>query len=294
MEFGVLVPNWSPYDQDTMVRVGLEAENLGFGHLFYTDHLMNPHAESDNFPELTVEAWSLISYVGAKTSHIRIGPGVSPVGLRAPALLAKQIATVDNLVDGRLDVGLGTGWAPGSFGLMGRELGSAKERLGRFKEGIELMRNLWLNDVVDFEGEYFTARAAVVGPKPAQKPYPPLYMGGVGSKMLDITAEFGNGWIPWHRPLDEYRDCWERIRTMARARGREEEITAGSVVMVVEDSLRDVAMDMGQGAPPNLTVSRVEETVAAYEEAGCQLFVFFLFPAENVIETMRSIARRIL
>jgi alkanesulfonate monooxygenase SsuD/methylene tetrahydromethanopterin reductase-like flavin-dependent oxidoreductase (luciferase family) len=294
MEYGVLVPNWAPFDQDTMIRVGLEAEELGFSHLLYTDHLMNPHTISDGFPDLTVEAWSLISYIGAKTSRIRIGPGISPLALRAPALLAKQIATVDNLLDGRLDVGLGTGWAPGSFGLMGRELGSAKERLGRFSEGLELMRRLWLDDVVEFDGEYYKAHSATVAPKPLQHPYPPLYMGGIGLRMLELTAKFGNGWIPWHRPVDEYRENWERIQTMARSFGRADEVAAGSAVMVVADKLRDVVMDMGQGAPPNLIVSNVEEVVASYEQAGCRLFIFFLFPAEGAVGTMREIARRVL
>ena len=294
MEYGVLVPNWAPFDQETMVLVGREAEDLGFGHLLYTDHLMNPHTVSDGFPDLTVEAWSLISYVGAKTSRIRIGPGISPLALREPALLAKQIATVDNLLEGRLDVGVGTGWSQGSFGLMGRELGSAKERLGRFSESLDLMRQLWIDGVVNFDGEYYRSHSATVAPKPIQKPYPPLFMGGIGAKMLEITARIGDGWIPWHRPVEEYRENLRRIRTMARAFGREDEIVAGSAVMVVNDKLRDVPMDMGQGAPPNSIVSNVEETVGAYEDAGCELFLFFLFPSEGIVETMRAISQRIL
>src|ERR1700691_1354228 len=138
-----MVPNWAPLDQELMIQIGLEADALGYDYLFYTDHLMNPHVESDGFPDLTVEAWSLVSYMGARTSRIRIGTGVSPIGLRSPAMLAKQVATVDNLIDGRLDLGVGTGWAPGSFGLLGKELGSPKERLERFGEGVELMRQLW-------------------------------------------------------------------------------------------------------------------------------------------------------
>ena len=294
MKFGVLVPNWAPFGQDTMIRTGLEAESLGFDHLLYTDHLMNPHAESDNLPDTTVEAWSLISYMGALTSRIRIGAGVSSVGLRSPALLAKQVATVDNLIGGRLDLGLGTGWAPGSFGLLGEELGSPTERLDRFGEGVSLMRRLWLEEKVNFEGKYFTAHDAVVAPKPLQQPYPPLLLGGFGPRMLEYTAQFGDGWIPWHRPVDKYASCLKVIRSASKEFGRVTPVTAGTVVMVVPDHLGDVAMDMGQGPPPNLIVSRVSETVAAYEEAGCELFIFFLFPADGAIDTLRDIARRVI
>jgi probable F420-dependent oxidoreductase len=294
VKFGVLVPNWAPFDQDSMIEVGLAAESLGFDHLLYTDHLMNPHAQSDNLPEMTVEAWSLISYVGARTSRIRIGAGVSSVGLRSPAMLAKQIATVDNLLAGRLDVGLGTGWAPGSFGLLGKEIGTSKERLARFGEGVELMRRLWLENRVNFVGDYYNAHDAVVAPKPFQRPYPPLLIGGVGPRMLEFTARFGDGWIPWHRPVDHYAACLETIRTTSQELGRGGAVTPGTVVMVVPDHLRDVPMDMGQGPPPNLIVSEVRETVAAYKAVGCELFIFFLFPAEGVIETMNDIAQRLL
>ena len=277
-----------------MIRAGLAAESLGFDHLLYTDHLTNPHAKSDNLPDTTVEAWSLISYMGARTSRIRIGAGVSSVGLRSPALLAKQAATVDNLIGGRLDLGLGTGWAPGSFGLLGQELGSPSVRLDRFAEGVSLMRRLWLEEAVDFHGQYYTAHDAVVAPKPLQSPYPPLLLGGFGPRMLEYTAQFGDAWIPWHRPVDSYASCLTVIRSASQAHGRLTPVTAGTVVMVVPDRLGDVAMDMGQGPPPNLVVSQVEETVAAYEEVGCELFIFFLFPADGALDTLRDLAARVI
>jgi probable F420-dependent oxidoreductase len=293
MKFGVMVPNWAPLNQELMIQIGLEAEALGFDHLFYTDHLMNPHVESDGFPDLTVEAWSLVSYMGARTTRIRIGTGVSPIGLRSPAMLAKQVATVDNLLDGRLDLGLGTGWAPGSFGLLGMELGSPKERLERFGEGVDLMRQLWTQDVVNFEGKYFVARDAVVAPKPKQSPYPPLFIGGYGPRMLEYTAQFGDGWIPWHRNVDQYVTCLEQIRRGESELNRLNPVVAGSVMLVVPDHLRDVPMDMGQGDPPNLVLSEIEDSVAAYERAGCELFVAFMFPADDALETLGRIAQRV-
>src|SRR5574337_1364249 len=108
MRFGLLVPNWAPYDQQRMIDVALEAEQLGFEHVFYTDHLMNPYGPRMNLPERTVEVWSLIAHLVGRTSRLRFGTAVTPISLRHPALLAKVVATVDNLSNGRITIGVGT------------------------------------------------------------------------------------------------------------------------------------------------------------------------------------------
>lgn len=294
MKFGLLVPNWAPFDQTSMLEVGLEAEALGFDHVFYTDHLMNPHTASDNLPDTTVETLTFLGFLGARTESIRIGVGVAPMALRAPALLAKQMATLDNLVGGRLDVGLGTGWAPESFGLLGRPLPGTPERIGRLREGVEVMLRLWHEDYVDFQGTYYSVNHGLIAPKPVQQPHPPLLFGGFGQSMLSLTATFGDGWIPWHRQSDHYARCLEEIRRLETVAGREVPVTAGTVTMIVPDALGKVAMDMGQGPPPNITVSQSRDAVAAYAAAGCELFLVFLFPAEGVMATLRALAKRLL
>jgi probable F420-dependent oxidoreductase len=295
MEFGLLVPNWAPFDQQVMIDVALEAEASGWDRVFYTDHLLNPHVESDGLPELTVESWSLISYVAARTARVRLGTAISPLAVRPPQLLAKQIATIDNLSGGRIDVGVGAGWAPGSFRLLNSDFGTAASRAARLREGIQVMRALWTEDRVDFKGEFYETQAAVVGPKPVQKPHPPLWLGGFRDSMLKLAAEEADGWIPWHRPVDAYAECLAKLRTFAGEAGRDPSaIVPGTVCLVVRDKLRDAPLDLGQGEPPNITVSTAREAVAAYEEAGVELFIVFLYPAEDAVETVKLLADRLL
>jgi probable F420-dependent oxidoreductase len=295
MEFGLLVPNWAPFDQEVMVRVALEAEASGFDRIFFTDHLLNPHVESDGLPELTVESWSLISYLAARTSRIRLGTAITPMAVRPPALLAKQVATIDNLSGGRIDVGVGAGWAPGSFRLLNSDFGTAATRAARLREGIEVMRELWTKDRVDFKGEFYETENAVVAPKPVQKPHPPLWLGGFRESMLKLAAEAADGWIPWHRPVDMYAECLAKLRGLASDAGRDlDSIVPGTVCLVVPDKLRDARLDLGQGEPPNITVSTVDEAVAAYGAAGAELFIVFLFPAEDAVETVRQLASRLI
>jgi probable F420-dependent oxidoreductase len=295
MDFGLLVPNWAPFDQDVMIEVALEAEAAGFDRVFYTDHLLNPHVESDGLPELTVETWALISHLAARTSRIRLGTAISPMAVRPPALLAKQIATIDNLSGGRIDVGVGAGWAPGSFRLLSSDFGTAASRAARMREGIELMTRLWTGERVDFKGDFYEADAAVVAPRPVQKPHPPLWLGGFRDSMLELAAQAADGWIPWHRPVATYADCLARLRQFAVDAGRDPaSVTPGTVCLVVPDKLRDAPLDLGQGEPPNITVSTADEAVAAYAAAGAELFIAFLFPADDAVETVKRLADRLL
>jgi probable F420-dependent oxidoreductase len=294
MRYAVVVPNWAPFDQELMLRLALEAEALGYDHLFYTDHLMNPYAEAAGLAETTVEAWSLISHVAAKTSRIRLGTAVTPIGVRPPALLAKQVATIDNLSGGRIDLGVGTGWAKGSFEAIDVAFGTKETRAARMQEGLELMLRLWTEPAVDFTGEYYACKNAVVAPRPVQQPYPPLWVGGWRPYILELTARLGDGWIPWNRPIDVYAQCLQDIRQQAQALGRADRITYGTGVLVLPDRLRDEPLAMVHGDPPNVTVSTITPSVEAYAEAGAELFAVFPFPAEDALQTVRQFAKLML
>ncbi len=291
MKFAVIVPNWAPFDQELMLRLAEEVEALGFDHLFYTDHLMNPYAESEGFPEETVETWSLISHVAARTSTIRIGTAVTPMSLRPPALLAKQVATIDNLSGGRIDVGVGTGWSGGSYGVINAGFGTPKTRKSRMRESLELIIQLWTQDRVTYEGNHYAAQDAVVAPKPLQKPHPPLWIGGWRPHMQTLTAEMGHGWIPWNRPRDFYAEALNSIRTQATELGRADDIVYGHATLILPDRLRDERLSMIHGDPPNITISTVGDAVNAYHEVGAQLFAFLPFPASGALELVRQFAR---
>jgi probable F420-dependent oxidoreductase len=294
MRYALIVPNWAPYDQDLMIRLALEAESLGFGQIFFTDHLMNPYTSTQGYAEETVEAWALLSYLAARTERIRLGTAVTPISLRPPALLAKQVATVDRLSDGRIDLGIGTGWSAGSFGAIDTNFGDPASRKARLREGIDLIVSLWTNDGLNFDGDYYSAHDAVIGPKPVQQPHPPLWVGGWRKPMLTITAELGAGWIPWNRTVDFYADALKEIRDQAEPLERAADIVYGTAMMVVPDRLRDAELAMSHGDQPNITRSSIKEWAERYEAAGAELFAMLIFPPEDALDIARYVARELM
>ena len=294
MRFGFLIPNWAPFNQDLHLRLAVAADDLGFHHVFFTDHMTNPHAAVDGFADEAVEAWTLISHVAALTSRVRLGTGVTPMGVRAPGVLAKQVATVDRLSRGRIDLGVGTGSARGSFALAGSEFGTPSARVAQMREGVQLMRKLWTEPVVNFDGEFYSADNVVFGPKPIQQPGPPIWLGGFTPPMLKFAADAADGWLPWNRPLDQYRDYLRQLNDFADEAGRRGKITPGTVLMVVPDEFRDTPLLTGQGTPPHLTVSTIEACVADYADAGAEVFIILLFPAEGALDTAERLAARLL
>lgn len=295
MLFGLLVPNWAPYDQDLMIRVALEAEQLGFEYVFYTDHLMNPYGPRMNLPERAVEVWSLRAYLSAKTSRLRLATAVTPISLRHPAFLAKIVATVDNLSGGRINLGVGTGWhQPEYDGFGDTEFGTPATRKARMREGMDLIRRLWTEDEVTFEGQYYSVTKAIVAPKPVQRPYPPLWIGGYRPHMLEYTAMIGDGWIPWNRPVPFYAECVKQIRRQASALGREGRIRLGTGVLVLPDRLRNEKFPLIHGDPPNLTIGTLAPRIEEYRQAGAEFFAIMVFPETDAVESIRQFAKEVM
>jgi probable F420-dependent oxidoreductase len=294
VRYALITPNWAPYDQDLMIRLALECEQLGFERIFFTDHLMNPYHATDGYAEETVETWALISYLAGRTETIRLGTAVTPMALRPPALVAKQVATIDRLSGGRIDFGIGTGWSSGSFGVIDTDFGDPASRKARLREGIEMILHLWHEDEVDFQGEYYAAHNAVIGPKPLQKPHPPLWIGGWRQNMLTITAELGDGWIPWNRTVEFYGDALRQIREQAEPLGRADEITYGTAVLVVPDSMAGVETAMSHSEQPNVTPSTLAQWSERYEEAGAEVLAMLVFPPEEALDVARFVARELM
>lgn len=296
MRYALLVPNWAPYDEDLMVKLALEAEQLGYERIFYTDHLMHPYGEAEGYAEETTDTWALLSYLAGRTDTIRLGTGVTPMALRPPGLLAKQVATVDRLSGGRIDFGIGTGWSQGSFGAINTDFGDPASRKARLREGIDLILKLWETEgKVDFDGEFYQAHGALIGPKPLQRPHPPLWVGGWRKNMLKITAEVGDGWIPWNRTVDYYANALKEIREQAEPLGRADDITFGTGMLVVPESQAETELSQSHSEQPNLTPSTIKEWSERFEEVGAELLLMMMLPdPDEALPVLRKVAKELM
>lgn len=184
IKFGVALPTAAPsrpdYEEaERLCAMAARAEELGFDGVWVYEHLLlAPLMYGVSF----LSPLSVLAHVGARTRRVRLGTSILVLPLRNPVLLAKELATVDLLVGGRLVLGVGTGWDAHEFEACGVSL---RERAGRTDEGLRLLRRLLSEESVCFRGKYYDVRDISIEPRPLR--FPEVWIGG-GSKMADAAA----------------------------------------------------------------------------------------------------------
>src|SRR5262245_889125 len=169
------------------------ADEAGFDHLWIFDHF-NPIG-SGPLDGVIWEGWTLLAAMTEATSRVRIGNMVTGNTYRHPGVLAKIATTVDHLSGGRLEFGLGAAWAEAEHTMLGIDFPTVGTRLRRLNEACLVIKKLWTEERSNFEGRHYQLRDALANPKPVQKPYPPIWIGGGGEqKTLRVVAEHADVW----------------------------------------------------------------------------------------------------
>lgn len=193
MKFGIRIPQMG-VDFEQVKKVATACETLGFDSIWLMDHFFGPNP---NIPFL--ECWVTLSALATETKEIRIGSLVTCNSYRYPFLLAKMVATLDNISKGRVELGIGAGWHEAEYKAFGIPFYTPKVRIAALKEAVQLMKKLWTEEKTTFTGKYYTLKEAVCNPKPVQKPHPRIWIGGEGEKLLlRVVAELADG--PNFRP----------------------------------------------------------------------------------------------
>jgi len=194
MRIGIQLPEverevpWPEY-----VAMARAAEDTGFDTLWLGDHLLYRYA--DGSTRGPWEVWTALAAIAQATSRIRLGPLVAATAFHTPPMLAKLAATVDAISGGRLILGLGAGWNDTEFRAFGFPF---DHRVSRFEEAFTIIRTLLREGEIDFDGRFFQARDCVL--KPAPRPGgPPLMVGSIGPRMLEITLPYVEQWNVWYR-----------------------------------------------------------------------------------------------
>jgi alkanesulfonate monooxygenase SsuD/methylene tetrahydromethanopterin reductase-like flavin-dependent oxidoreductase (luciferase family) len=170
--------------RDTLEEV-LLAEKLGFESVFISEHHF---VENGFFPSPLIA----LSYLAAKSSRIKIGPGVLLLPLYDPIHVAEDCAVLDIISGGRLILGVGQGYRPEEFRAFGREL---RDRPALLREGVTLIRRLWTDPAVSFHGKHFHAEGLPLRPQPIQRPAPPIWIAAKKRRAVELAGEVGDGWF---------------------------------------------------------------------------------------------------
>lgn len=169
------------------LSTALAAEAGGFDSVWVYDHV-HPIPDPAS-PDPVFECWTTTAALAQATSTIRLGQMVGCIAYREPALLAKMAATVDVISGGRLDWGIGAGWYWHEFEAYGFPWGTPRERIGRLREGVEIVESMWTQERTDYEGEWYRCVDARCLPRPLQSPRPPIWVGGSGERLtLRVVA----------------------------------------------------------------------------------------------------------
>lgn len=192
--------------EDTRSRIQ-RAERDGFDSFWVMDHFYQLPVHG-SVEEPFLDAWTVLPALAAVTSRIRLGPMVSPVGYRNPALLARMGASLDHISSGRMNFGFGAGGFQPEYQSYGFAFMEKKSvRLAQMKEALQLILGLWAETCFTFHGNYFHVEGAILEPKPLQKPHPPILIGGVGPRVtLRIVAELGDACNLWGPPEEFARE----------------------------------------------------------------------------------------
>ncbi len=285
--FGVTLPQIKR-DWPEASAAAREFDRLGFDSLWVCDHLYGVP-----IPTLPIlEGWTQLAAVAAITERAKLGTLVTPPFFRNPAVLAKQIATIDQIANGRVIAGLGAGWFPPEFEDTGCAFPSTRERLRALEEMVQILKRMWTEEKATFEGQYFSIHDALCEPKP--KTPPEILIGGGGEKILmGIAARHADTWNNMAVHQAALPTKIEALHKRCEEAGRDPatiEISQQCVVVIAEDEAGSRAAlekakkiyggHMGGALEEHGiwgTPERVIEGIQRYQDLGVSLFVIEFF-----------------
>jgi F420-dependent oxidoreductase-like protein len=285
--FGVTLPQIKRSWDETRATATL-VDSLGFDSVWVCDHLFGVP-----LPNLPIfEAWSLLAAVAPLTERVQLGTLVTPPFFRNPAVLAKQIATIDHVSKGRVIAGLGSGWFEAEFQGYGAPFPPLRERMRALEESVQILRSLWSQPTSTFKGRHFSVKDAVCEPKPVRRP--PILIGGGGERVLmGIVARHADIWNNLATFQPQLGAKVEALRKRCREVGRDEstlEISQQCVVVIEEtmeaaraslekakkiygDHLGSGLEEHGIWGGPDQVIERIQR----HRQLGCSLFVIEFF-----------------
>ena len=260
---------------EAMAEILRTVENCGFESAWTGEHVVAIDPQAPPSPvapdHVFVDTIAALSFAAAATSRIKLGSGIILLAQRNPVVLAKELASIDVLSQGRLLVGVGVGYVPGEFGALGIPY---KERGARVSEHIEAMRALWTQEKPVFKGRFTTFNGIQSKPSPVQKPHLPILIGGMSVPAYRRAVRHGNGWYGFNLSLEAAAESVAGLAAAAKEIDRPAELGPLTVSVTPKGSIdvddikrfedlgveRLILTARGRGGPLERAVQFIEET----------------------------------
>jgi probable F420-dependent oxidoreductase len=283
MKLGVALPmagEWAT--PENQVRVARTAEQLGYHSVWVFQRLLYALKPKNDYPPMPGQPWPKgfervvdpivsLAFVAGATSRVRLGTSsVLLMPYYQPIVLAKQLATLDLLSGGRLDVGLGLGWSEDEYDAVGVPF---RQRGRRGDEFLRCLKAIWTEPEVEFHGEFYQVPRSRVEPKPVQTPHPPITIGGYSPVVVQRAVRLGDGFNGGNVPLDRVAPIVTELHRAARDIGRD----PATLHVVSRGSYQVTAEAQGKDRRPLWgTLDEIREDIRRYADAG--LTELFLEP----------------
>lgn len=327
VKFGISIPQGvrqdlpciSPSDQLALMEMyATEAQNLGLDSIWLFDHFHTmPKIEFQS----CFECWTTLTYLAAKTQEIRLGTIVTCNSYRHPPVLAKVASVFDVISNGRLEFGIGAGWYDHEYKGYGFEFEKPSVRIAKLRESVQIIRKMWTEDSVNFDGRYYHLEGAVNFPKPLQNPNPPITIGGEGERlMLRVVAELADK-CNFNPPIENYERRLNALEKHCLAVGRnfaeiEKTLYCDMVIKRTKEGV-DALLNRLAGAgqlmgsylgngqhellsPQKYSAAHIVGTpqecldkIKRFQELGVDYFIF-TFPVGEQIESTRLLAEEVM
>lgn len=259
------------------IALARRVEELGYSSLLLPDVLGTPIA---TLPAMAVAATA--------TTKLRVGSFVCVNDYRHPALLARDIATLDQLTGGRVELGLGAGSWANEFQQLGLPFDEAGIRVSRFAEGLSIIKEFFTAETVNFSGSYYTITNLRSLPRPKQQPHPPILIGSSGRRMLRLAARKADIILP--TPATEERFSW--IREAAGERLEQLELGQAAFAIEVTDGPQ-ITEPAFPGMPAEMRPMTTEQVVEYLSERREQLGVSYIQVQERQLENFAPVVARL-
>ena len=246
MKFGVNVPSYGAgASPDSIREWAVHLEALGYHHLMVSDHVAITPEVQRLFPAPFYDPFTVLAWLAGTTENIGLGTTVAILPYRHPVHLARVVANIDRLSGGRFTLGVAAGWAAGEFAA----LGVPYRHRGRISdEWLEVIKKCWTEDRVDFEGRYLSLRGLFTGPRPLQRPGPPIWVGGHSAGAIRRAARFGDAWHPTSVSADWLTEVGlPALREIARDLSRPTPALAPRIKLRLTDAPEGRSRVLGEG-----------------------------------------------
>ena len=308
MKVGLFLPQVGEHvTAEYILYIATEAEKEDIDSVWVLDRLLwpikpqTPYVASPDGSLPTVyqnvlDPLTTLTYVAAVTERISLGTSVIDMFFQNPIVLSKRITTLDILSDGRALIGLGIGWSKDEFEVSGIP---NKDRGARADEYLQVLKKIWTDDVVEFKGRFYNIPASKIGPKPVQKPHPPILLGGFSPRTFSRIVNYANGWIgvAGFGPLEQLEQAINGLKESARKADKDPSNVSIYMVLYPTVLESDSSSSNQLRTPLSRTIEQIGRDIEQIKAMGTHHIVFgHLFSSvgrdmKKMIEVTMQLAR---